>query len=140
MSKVPKFIITVLHDFTWVEPSHPHRNCAKNIHVLLSQADDLVERGFVLHIDWKAAFGIIPPSRFFFPSVSENKPSDVSHDTYMFTAMFYCHILLVERVMWSLFLLKLSRLACSEIQGMPGMPVRLPDLARKELNFPLAFS
>lgn len=85
LSIVPKFIITALQDFTWVEASHPHRNWPKNIHVLLSQADDPVKRGFVLHIDLKAAFGLIPPSGFLFPLVSENKPSDVSHDTYMFT-------------------------------------------------------
>lgn len=79
----PKFIIAALQDFTWVEVSHPHRNWAKNIHVLLSQADDLVERGFVLHIDWKGAVDIIPPSVFLFPLVSGNEPSDVSQDTYV---------------------------------------------------------
>lgn len=42
--------------------------------------------------------------------------------------------------MWSVFLLKRSKLACSEIPGMPGMPVLLPDLARKEPHFPLAVS
>lgn len=85
LSIIPKFIITALQDLTWVEASHPHRNWAKNIHVRLSQADDPVKRRFVLHIDLKAAFGLIPPSGFRFPLVSENKPSDVSHDTYMLT-------------------------------------------------------
>lgn len=129
----PKFIIAALQDFTWVEVSHPPRNWAKNIHVLLSQADDPVERGFVLHIDWKCAVNIIPPSVFLFPLVSGNKHSDVSQDTYVHWLTLCFSVPFSLR---SVFLPKCSLLVCSE---MPGMPVLHSWPSKKSISHSSSF-
>lgn len=62
----------------FVEAPHPPRNWSINRPVRLSHADDLVERGFVLYIDWKGAVGMNPPPVFLFPLASENKASNAS--------------------------------------------------------------